>query len=110
MNLNVTCPKCGKQFRPYGPFMLETCHCPYCGYKFTIIKGVGIIRVLYMLLTFSVLMVAYTTIRPQTSIIIAVFWLSAMLVLKAGTYAMHIILFITWKLFSALKKVIFKQA
>jgi hypothetical protein len=48
-------------------------------------------------------------IQPETSVVIAAFWLTAIFILKIGTYAMHIVLFITWKLFSMLKELIFEQ-
>lgn len=62
-----------------------------------------------MLLTFSVLMTLLAIIQPETSVVIAAFWLTAIFILKIGTYAMHIVLFITWKLFSMLKELIFEQ-
>lgn len=107
--LSIKCPKCGKLFRPYGAFTLEACFCPYCGYKFYVLRGANLIRGLYILLTFSALMTIYATVRPQTSVVIVLFWLSAIIMLKFGTYALHIILFVTWTLFSMLKHFIFHR-
>ncbi len=102
LNPKITCPNCGFSYHPYGAFMIEKCYCPNCGYAFHVIRGVWIIRVLYSIATFTALLLAYSMIHPQTSVVILLFWLVGLLVLKLGTYLMHMVLLLSWTIIQVL--------
>lgn len=95
-NHEFKCPRCGTRFVPQGMFMLEKIICPVCGYRFCIIKNAALIRIIYSMLTFIILIIAYWHINPQTSVFITLFWIYAVVLLKIITYILHHILLAVW--------------
>lgn len=101
---SVICPSCGVKFSPYGAFMLEKCYCPQCGKCFYVIKGARLILFLYSIAAFTALLTVYNTIRPETSIVIALFWTVAMVLLRVITYITHYFLLVTWTMWHKLSE------